>query len=131
MTPESISRALRSHIDTNWSALPVSWPNRPFDTTTYPNYIKPRVKLGESFVGEMGTGGIGHRVGAYFIAILMEPNTGESTAASYAGQLEVMFRKQTIGGVITEEPSSTIVGINGDGKYQYNVKIPFRCFIGE
>lgn len=134
MTPEGIRQLLETHLASNWTLTPIAWDNFNFDPETVTNYIEPATQLGKSFVGEMGSGGIGHRVGSFIISIYVPPNTGTATSASYAGILENMFRKIELGNgdIIMDEAETIHTGVNTDkNKYQVNVKVSFNCFIGE
>jgi hypothetical protein len=86
--------------------------------------------MGTSLIGENGESGVGMRNGAVIIDIFTPKNSGDRQGLTYAGQIEDLYRREDLSGVILDEPSTNSIGISQEW-FQTNVVIPFHCWIGE
>lgn len=131
MTSEAIRLAIMNAISSSWAtATDVAWPNQPYHEHSEA-YIAPVIKFGNSAIGELGADGIGIRYGLLMISIFVLPGTGTKTASGYADRIEAIFRREEIGGVIFDEPSSDYIGQEDNGYYHVMVKVNFETWIGE
>lgn len=132
MTPENIRLAVIAALSSTWATKTmIDIANQPFTAPTNAAWIRPRIKMGDSFVGEIGTG-VGLRTGVLMISIFVPPGTGLKTANDYASILETLFRRADLGGVRFDEPSTEDLGIDeGNGFYHLLVSCNLNTWIGE
>ena len=134
LTVEEIRSATMASIASTWATKTViNMPNQPFTAPTNAAWIRPRLKFGETFYGEIGdAGGIGVRTGVLMISIFVPPGTGIKIANGYANTLEKLFRRKDIGEVMFKEPNTDFVGMDeGNGFYHLLVSCDFEAFISE
>jgi len=132
MTFEEIRSAIMATICSTWGALTViDMPNQAFEAPDDKAWIRPRIKMGDSFVGEIGQGD-GLRTGVLMINIFVPPGTGLKTAGGYANTLENLFRRADIGGVRFDEPATEDLGVDeGNGFYHILVSCDLNTWVGE
>ena len=130
MTLEEIRNEIMNKFSSSWAtATEICWPNQKFNE---PNaiWIRPTIKMGETFVGEIGQG-VGLRTGVLMIQIFDLANNGTKNALQYAARLETLFRRVDLNGVMFKESSSDILGLDDNGYYNVLVSIGFEAWIGE
>jgi len=135
MTVEEIRSAIMATICSTWGTKTViDYPNYEFKAPSNAAWIRPRIKLGKSFVGEIGSDGIGLRVGVLMISIFVPPDTGLKVANGYAGTLEALLKRAEFGGsggVRFDEPSTEDLGIDeGNGFYHLMVSCDLNAWTG-
>jgi hypothetical protein len=131
MTPETIRYEISKQISTTIAtACSIAWPNHSF-TPPKGLWIRPVVKMGDSYIGELGDDGIGIRTGVLMIGVYDIPNHGETAAKALAGRLETGLRRKDLNGVHLDEPSTDTVGVDESNYYGVMVKVPFTTWIGE
>ena len=133
MTSEQIRSGILGYITTNWTTTDVEYPNQNFSWSGKDSWIRPSILLGDSFIGELGTTGIGEGLGVLMISIFVGLGTGTKSGNDIADALSVLFRRtEQIDGIIFDEPSIYNVG-KEDEKNLYHImfRIPFHFFIGE
>lgn len=109
----------------------IDMPNQPFTNPSDAAWIRPRIRFGESFVGEIGDG-VGLRTGNLMINIFVPPGTGIKTANGYAHTLETLFRRADVDGVRFAEPNTDYIGIDeGNGFYHLVTDCSFETWVGE
>ena len=132
MTLASIHSAIMATLCASWAtATSIDLPNHPFTIPKNRAWIRPRVKMGQSFIGEIGDSGIGLRTGVLMISIYLPPGSGTILGTGYASRLEAIFRRKTISGITFEEPASDEVGEVENGNYQLITSCDFQTFVGE
>lgn len=133
MKLEDIRSAIMATLSSNWGATTVvDYPNQKFTAPADAAWIRPTIKFGDSFVGELGDDGLGMRTGVLMISIFVPPGTGIKTANGYSHTLETIFRRADVGGVFFEEPSTDYVGVDdGNGFYHLLMSCSFWTWIGE
>jgi hypothetical protein len=131
MTPDEVVTTIMGTISSSWAtATPICYPNRQF-TIPKGYWVRPTIKMGESIVGELGDDGIGMRIGLLMVSLFALENTGTITLMQYAERMEAIFRKKEISGIVFNEPSTDIIGADGEGYYHVLVSVDFFTFIGE
>ena len=131
MTAEEIRNIIMGQIASAWAtATEICWPNQMFNE---PNaaWIRPTIKFGESFVGELGENGVGLRTGVLMIQVFGLANSGIKISLQYASRLETMFRRKDLDGVLFNEPATDINGLGENGYWHTLVSIPFTTWVGE
>ena len=136
MTPVEIWTTCRSAINASWTETPVAWPNRDFDPAVdAPNnkWMRPTIKMGDTFEGEKGEDGIGIRTGVLFLDIFVGKDKGNRSALVYSVKLERMFRKKNLDNINFDEVSTNDIGVYDKNSpyYQIQVKVPFWAWVGE
>lgn len=132
MTLASIHTAIMTVLSSSWAtATLIDFPNHPFTIPKNAAWIRPRIKMGASFVGEIGEGGIGLRTGVLMISIYLPPGTGTILGTGYATRLEAIFRRKTISGIMFDEPASEETGEVENGSFQLITSCDFQAFVGE
>lgn len=133
MTLEEIRSAIMATLSSNWKTTTVvDYPNQPFTAPSNAAWIRPTIKFGNSFVGELGDDGVGLRTGILMLSIFVPPGTGIKTANGYAHNLETIFRRADLDGVRFDEPYTDYVGIDDQtGFYHLLTTCPFNTWIGE
>jgi hypothetical protein len=132
MTPESIRSAIMATLSSSWATCtPICYPNQAF-TAPQSAWIRPTIKMGDTIVGELGTDGIGMRTGILFLSIFGLAGEGTKILLGYADRLEKIFRRGAdISGIIFNEPSTDMVGLDGAGYFQVIVNVDFFTWVGE
>lgn len=131
MNLEDIRSAIMATISSNWATCsPICFPNQPF-ISPQGNWIRPTIKMGDTLVGEIGEDGIGMRVGLLMISVFGLPGEGTKTLLGYASRLEAIFRKKEISGIVFNEPSSDITGLDDNGYFGLIVNVDFTTWVGE
>lgn len=133
MTPEAIRAAIMGSIAATWATKTViDMPNRPFTAPSNAAWICPRIKMGDSFIGELGDDGVGLRTGVLMINIFVPPGSGLTTANGYANTLEGYIRRKDISGVRFDEPNTEDLGVDeGNGFYHLLVSCNLNTWVGE
>lgn len=132
MTVEEIRSACMASIASTWATCTViAWPNHPFIAPTNAAWIRPNIKMGPSFIGELGDDGISLRTGSIMIEIFIPVGIGTKAGTSYAARLEALLRRKDIGGIMCREPETTDVGIDGSGFYKMITSCSFETWVGE
>ena len=136
MTPAAIRETCISAISASWTETPIAWPNRDFDpaiTATNDEWLRPTIKMGDTFEGEKGENGVGLRTGVLFVDIFVGKGKGNLAALTYAEKIERLFRKKNLDNIIFDEASTNDIGVyNSDSPYyQVQVKVPFWAWVGE
>jgi hypothetical protein len=135
MTLEAIRAVLIAHLADNWREgeslkTAVAWPNQPFEIPAGAAFIRPTVKPGQTFESERGEDALGLRTGSLVVGVFVPSGTGIAEACRLAGELETLYRRRTLSGVLTGEPSTTDVGDDGQGFYHLSVTVPFHAWTG-
>ena len=113
MTLEEIRSAVMATIDSSWATCTViDHPNQPFTQPANAAWIRPRIKMGPSFYGELGETGVGLRTGVLFIEIFVPAGSGTKTGSLLCARAEAIVRRKDLSGVRFDEPSSDYVGID-------------------
>ena len=134
MSPDEIRSSIMATIASTWATKTlIDWPNQTFTAPSAAPWIRPRIKMGNSYVGELGdAGGIGVRVGVLMISIFVPPGTGIKTSNVYANTLETLFRRAEINGVRFDEPNTDYIGVDEENGFAHTmVSIDFNTWIGE
>lgn len=131
MTLEDIRSAIMATLSSNWStATAIEYPNQPFERPQA-TWIRPTIKMGDTIVGELGTDGIGMRIGLLMISIFGLVGTGTKGFLDFASRLEAIFRRKEISGIIFDEPNTDIPGVDDNGYYHVLVSVSFSTWVGE
>ncbi len=133
MNAEDIRSAVMATISSTWGTKTlIDFPNLPFTAPSNASWIRPRLKFGNSFVGELGGDGLGLRTGVLMISIFVPPGSGTKIAGDYSKILENLFRRADINGVMFDEPDTDDAGVDeGNGFYHFVTSCPFNTWIGE
>ncbi|MFA7099955.1 MAG: phage tail terminator-like protein [Eubacteriales bacterium] len=132
MTPDAIDTALISTLNSSWAtATEIAWPNHNFKVPENLPWIRPVIVMSETEFGELGDEGVSLRHGMFFITIFLPQNIGTKVGKTLANRLEQIYRRKELSGVITDEVTTTSVGIDDDGFYEILVSIPIHAWIGE
>lgn len=134
MTPDEIRSAIMATISSTWATKTlIDYPNQTFMAPSALPWIRPRIKMGSSYVGELGDKqGIGVRTGVLMISIFVPPGTGTKTANQYANTLETLFRRADINCVRFDEPTTDYIGVDEANGFAHTlVSINFNTWIGE
>ncbi|MFH1321011.1 MAG: phage tail terminator-like protein [Bacteroidota bacterium] len=133
MTAEEIRSGIMGYIATNWTVTSIEYTNQNFDNNSLEAWIRPTILLGDSFIGELGTIGIGEGTGVLMISIFVSLGTGVKVANDYADNLATLFRRtEGVTGLIFDEPSIYNVGKETEKNlFHVMFRIPFHFFIGE
>ena len=136
MTPAEIRTTCANAINASWTETPVAWPNREFDpavSATKDEWIRPTIKMGDTFEGEKGEDGVGIRTGVLFLDIFVGKGKGNRSALVYSVKLEKMFRKKNLDNINFDEASTNDIGVYDKNSpyYQVQVKVPFWAWVGE
>lgn len=136
MTPVQIRHTCLSAINASWTETPIAWPNREFDPAvdaTDNEWIRPTIKMGDTFEGEKGEDGVGLRTGVLFLDVFVSKGQGNKSALTHAIKLERLFRKKNLDDIIFDEASTNDIGVyDADSPYyQVQVKVPFWAWVGE
>lgn len=139
MTAKDVKAALEAVLALSLAGTPIAWPNVDFEPTPDTTWVRPVNKPGTAFEGEVGTGGLSRRTGAFIVQIFVPSNKGSGAALAVAATLEAAFRRQSISGVECGEAYTSDVGDSGanqfqadvPGWYQVNIVVPWWAWIGE
>lgn len=119
-------------INSGWSSTDVAWPNRDFDPTGKSSYLRPTVRMGDTFLGEKGQNGIGIRFGVLYLDIFVSNNDGVRSGLGYGDGAETVFRRKDVEGIYTGEPSTAEVGPDPSTVfYHIQTMVPFHTWVGE
>jgi hypothetical protein len=138
MTPEGIRQAIMGELATKWVSAatatlpvtPIAYPNQAFQETNN-IWIRPFIKMADTLYAELGDQGVGMRPGVLMVSIFDLANTGSKKSLGYAERLESFFRRKEISGVIFEEPTTDILGIEDNGYFHTMVSVNFSAWVGE
>lgn len=123
--------AIMSRTAASWATLsPVAWPNKDFNASNATAWMRIAIRMGSSYVGELGDDGVGWRTGVVMLSIFTSPNDGTRIANRYAERGELLFRRKCLSGVIFDEPDTREIGID-DNWYHTMVTINFQTLMGE
>lgn len=125
MTFEAENTAIESKFHDNWAAAtPVKYDN--VDFTPPGNAAFVELQIHNGFASPISTGGttLYRSPGIISINIYLPLNTGTKTAKGYTDTIAAIFRGQQFSGIICRAASVTRIG-ELDGKFVYNVSIPF------
>lgn len=130
MTPDEIYPAILRQFYTTWATCtPIAPMNRSFKVPESA-WVVPIIEMADTFVGELGDDGVGIRTGLFQVNINIPPDGGYLQAMRYADRIEKAFRRADVGGVIFDDPSTTVDGIV-DNHFRVVVRINFHAWIGE
>lgn len=130
LTVEEIRSATFATLSSNWATCTkIDFPNTNFIIKSEP-FIRPIIKMGETIVGEIGENGVGIRIGILMVSIFGLAGTGTKTLLDYAERIENIFRRKEISGIVFNEPSTDIKGLDENGFYHILVSIDFTAFVG-
>lgn len=115
--------------------MPVLWQDVP-GTPPYSLWVRPTLKTGESTGAEKGEYGLSRRAGVFLIDIYVPPSDSGNPpvlqdAYEFADKVERAFRREEIGGITTEDPTTANMGVNNAGACQVRVTVPFWCWAGK
>jgi len=133
VTTEEIRNGIMTYITNNWSTTEIEYPNQNFDDNLIEAWIRPVIIMGNSFIGELGSGGIGEGGGVLMISIFVKLGTGTKTGNDYGDSLTTLFRKtDEIEGIVFDEPFVHNVG-KEEKKNLFHIMftVDFHFFIGE
>lgn len=130
MSPEEIRVAVSAYLADNWTATPVAYPNQAFDPAGRDYWVRMTLLLGSPAIGELGVTGIGIRPGVLMLDVFGPIGEGTKQLSEYAGQLEALFRRQSVSGVEFEEAATVDVGPDAYG-YHFQVSVNFHTWVGE
>lgn len=135
MTLDHIRAVLSAHLAAGWSEsgrprTPIAWPNQPFTPPVDRIWIRPVVRPGLAVLAEQGDEGLGLRRGVLCIGVFGPLGSGTAAILARADQLEALFRRQYLDGLLTGEPASQELGDDGHGFYHVSVTVPFHAWIG-
>jgi hypothetical protein len=130
MTPEEIRKEIHVYLDTNWSATGMALQNRAFDPPIDDYWIRATILPGEVIEGELGENGVGLRSGVLMIDVFGPRDVGTKQFFTYANQLEGLFRRKDLNGVLFGEPSTIDLG-DEENWYHVQVSVNFNTFVGE
>jgi len=132
MTPLEIRDQIITELDANFTEVEIAWPNKIFDPSEYSEFIRPTILMGASSLKELGEMGVGERTGVLVVDIFTEKDTGNRRAMELAADIEILFRRADLEGVIFDEPQTEEIGQEANSIfYHTKVQIPFNTFIGE
>ena len=132
MTPTEIRETCVSAISASWTETPIAWPNKNFNPSDDDDWIRPIIKMGDTFEGEKGEDGVGIRTGILFIDIFVPKGTGNKAALTYSVKLERLFRKKNLDNINFDEAATDDKGVYKDSPYyQVQIKVPFWAWVGE
>jgi hypothetical protein len=132
VTLEDIRSAIMATLSSNLAtaSLPICYPNQSF-TAPQAAWIRPTIKMGDTLIGELGEDGIGMRVGILMISVFGLAGEGTKTILGYASRLEAIFRRKEISGIVFNEPSTDMAGLDEAGYFQVIVSCDFTTWVGE
>lgn len=136
MELHEIEKVVRGQLSDNFSTAPIAWPNRHFKPSSDApdgQWVRPTVRMSETQLKELGTDGVGERYGILFLDVFVKKNSGVKVGGVLVAELEALFRRKDIDGVIFDESTSTDLGIDTK-QTDYNhhqIKVPIMAFIGE
>lgn len=133
MTPENIRSSMASYLSASWATCTdISWPNIVFTPEEGSSWIRPIIKMGNTYEGELGETGVGVRNGVLMISVFTPLDSGTKTGYDLAGRLETAFRRRiTSEGIMFGEPNTTEVGKDPNGFYHHLMSVGFQTFVGE
>jgi hypothetical protein len=132
MTLEDIRSATMTTISSNWAtATAICFPNQAFTVPAKLPWIRPIIKMADTVVGEIGEKGVGIRSGILMISVFEPAGGGTKRPLDFAARLENIFRRKEISGIIFNEASTDIIGLDDNGLYHVMVTIDFNAWIGE
>lgn len=129
MTPDAVEQAIQVYFNANWSVTPFTFGNLDPKNTARP-WACLHVLLGETSEMEKGEGGVDKRVGVVKVQIFTPAAKGTRSGYRIGGQVEALFRKQNLGGVIFERPYTKDSGVRGADQ-QHTTTCPFWALVGE
>ena len=107
--------------------IPVSWPNEDFTPPTDKTYVKFFILNGETRIVDIGSPIKTYRsTGVIFLQLLAPPRTGNGLVKSQADTMAAIFRSWCGSSVRCRAATVKEIGLDADGWYQVNVKIPFQ-----
>ncbi|MFU2207227.1 phage tail terminator-like protein [Solidesulfovibrio sp. C21] len=129
MTPDAISQAIEVYFDANWTATPFTFGNLDPANTVRP-WVCLYVLPGPTSEMEQGEDGVDKRVGVVKVQIFTPAAKGTRAGDRIGGQVEALFRKKNIGGVIFERPYTNTNDVRGADQ-QHTTTCPFWALVGE
>ncbi|GAF80483.1 unnamed protein product [marine sediment metagenome] len=131
MTREEIRKAFVSDL-ISWDGVIDAYKdlteNRKFEPPEDKTWVRLTLRYGESFVGELGVGGIDIEGGIAFIDIFTVVDKGDSEGNELGEDLRARYKKQDIGDVSCNEVS--IHPLGSDELYSHTqVQVIFNNFI--
>jgi len=125
MTFEAETIAIESRFYNNWgAATPVKYDNVDFTPPAGGAFVELQVHNGDALAVSTGADITYRSPGIISINIYLPLNTGSNTGKEYADTIAAIFRGQQFSGISCQAASITRLG-ELDGKFVYNVSIPF------
>lgn len=126
--------ALRGHLETNFTALPVRWPNdsRDADLQTCPNgFVYSEIEV--STEGPATIGGAGNRThrdtGTMYVLVYVPLKSLPGIAEQHASALRDLFNVNSVPGVnVTSRAIGRGEHVNGPGGRFYSVPLTIAFF---
>lgn len=131
MTLDDIRAALIGRLADSWTQTPVAYPNREYTPTTGQAWIWPTVRPGDAIEGEKGQDGLGLRFGIFYVDIYTPLGIGSRPANDLAANIEALYRRADVGGVMCGEPSTWEYGNDGHGWWHVQTRVPIQAWTGE
>lgn len=131
-----IEKAIKGHLNANFSTTPVAWPNRHFapqKDAPDGRWVRPTIRMGETLLKELGADGTGERYGMLFLDIFTRKNTGSALGSGIADELEELFRREALNDeLIFDEGTTSDMGTDAVNTElnRHQVKVPFFAFTG-
>lgn len=128
MSFEQATNDLRTYLNDNWTATPISWPNVEFEPPEPPDdFLKFNTQDASSTKLEVGKSGMSEYPGVLFLGINVPAGSGRRQAKKYQDDLRNLFEFENIGIVDVRNFQPTVVGKSEDGIWwQENANFGFR-----
>jgi hypothetical protein len=132
MSPDQVRHAIFDGLISSWGTcgIPIALPNRTWTPTITTSWIQPTITYGPTVGLEVGTEGLGMRIGLLEIVINTPLNVGSKIGLDLANRLEGIFRRADFGKIFFDEPVTRETGVSGDS-YCLQTTVPFYAYVGE
>lgn len=138
MTPENVRAALFQELAAKWvegdppaAKSDIAWPNRAYEPGE-DAWIRPLIRFGRTIEEEKGEDGLSRREGLFVVNIYAPLGTGTARVFGLAADVEDIFRRKKVGGVILGETETWELGPDEDTElYRVQVRIRFWTWVGE
>lgn len=125
MTFEAENTAIESRFYDNWgSTTDIKYDNVDFTPPANEAFVELQIHNGDATAVSTGSSVLYRSPGIISVNIYLPLNAGTKTAKGYTDTIAAIFRGQQFSGITCRAASVTRIG-ELDGKFVYNISIPF------
>lgn len=135
MSEETIRAGIAAFFKTEWDAIdgaiPIQYPNQPFDQNGVAAWGRFSILPADRFDGSIGTGHVRH-IGIAFLQVFLVADTGTKAATDTADAFATVFDNKTLAlddgtSVQFHRVSTKHLGLTPENLYQVSASVTYRA----